>query len=403
MKTILKSTLAGAVALALSACGSMQAAPSKPADLYRHGMQRQFKQDTQYNLSGKATFALYETEQSRQMRHEKIESNVKWEADWAATHDKKPLSAAEQNEIRQKSQKERARSDKIAYTLFNAVSVHYTGAVDLPRGKIEFVPELHYETRNALGSLKIPMQLDIKAQAAYADLGAFEPSLPLADSALSADKPIVRFRLPKQWQNKIPFADVWHALPKAVDESTKALGDDAFTALPLNDTARKIGARHRIALHSNSKQSVESTKVLFQSLQQQLREQGKPSNPSISQADYDKFIASLDAISSAIQGMTTAIADKQPPVEYEFYYDGKGRLLAYSATMQLENLGGLRGHGLRIKMEAYNHYTRTPQFTLQANDANTVDFEQAFPQLAKEWNALPALNAGDKGDGNGKK
>ena len=403
MKIILKSALAGAVALALSACGSMQAAPSKPADLYRHGMQRQFKQDTQYNLSGKATFALYETELSRQMRHETIESNVKWEADWAATHDKKPLSAAEQNEIRQKSQKERTRSDKIAYTLFNAVSVHYTGAVDLPRGKIEFVPELHYETRNALGSLKIPMQLDIKAQAAYADLGAFEPSLPLADSALSADKPIVRFRLPKQWQNKIPFADVWHALPKAVDESTKALGDDAFTALPLNDTARKIGARHRIALHSNSKQSVESTKVLFQSLQQQLREQGKPSNPSISQADYDKFIASLDAISSAIQGMTTVVADKQPPVEYEFYYDGKGRLLAYFATMRMENLGGLMGHGLRIKMEAYNHYTRTPQFTLQATDANTVDFEQAFPQLAKEWNALPALNAGDKGDGNGKK
>ena len=402
MKTILKSTLAGAVALALSACGSMQAAPSKPADLYRHGMQRQFKQDTQYNLSGKATFALYETEQSRQKRHERIERDVKWKAEWAQL-DKKPLSAAEQNEIRQESQKERARSDKIAYTLFNAVSVHYTGAVDLPRGKIEFVPELHYETRNALGSLKIPMQLDIKAQAAYADLGAFEPSLPLADSALSADKPIVRFRLPKQWQNKIPFADVWHALPKAVDESTKALGDDAFTALPLNDTARKIGARHRIALHSNSKQSVESTKVLFQSLQQQLREQGKPSNPSISQADYANFIASLDAISSTIQGMTTVVADQQPPVEYEFYYDGKGRLLAYSATMQLETLGGLRGHGLRIKMEAYNHYTRTPQFTLQANDANTVDFEQAFPQLAKEWNALPALNADGKGDSSGKK
>lgn len=402
MKTILKSTLAGAVALALSACGSLQTAPQKPADLYRHGMQRQFKQDTQYNLSGKATFALYETEQSRQKRHERIERDVKWNAEWAQL-DKKPLSAAEQNEIRQKSQKDQARNDKIAYTLFNAVSVHYTGAVDLPRGKIELVPELHYETRNALGSLKVPMQLDIKAQTAYVDLGAFEPSLPLADSALSADKPIVRFRLPKQWQNKIPFADVWRALPKAYDESIKALGDDAFTALPLNDTARKIGARHRIALHSNSKQSVESTKVLFQSLQQQLREQGKPSNPSISQTDYDRFVANLDAISSAIQGMTTAIADKQPPVEYEFYYDGKGRLLAYFATMQLEDLVGLMRYGLRIKMEAYNHYTRTPQFTLQATDVNTVDFEQAFPQLAKEWNALPALNADGKGDSSGKK
>ena len=275
--------------------------------------------------------------------------------------------------------------------------------MDLPRGKIELVPELHYETRNALGSLKVPMQLDIKAQAAYVDLGAFEPGLPAAESALSADKPIVRFRLPKQWQNKIPFADVWRALPKAVDESTKALGDDAFTTLPLNDTARKIGARHRIALRSNSKQSMESTKALFQSLQQQLREQGKPGNANISQADYDRFVASLEAISSAVQGMTTAIADKQPPVEYEFYYDGKGRLLAYFATMRMENLGGLMGHGLRIKMEAYNHYTRTPQFTLQATDANTVDFEQAFPQLAKEWNALPALNADGKGDSSGKK
>ena len=402
MKTILKSTLAGAVALALSACGSMQAAPSKPADLYRHGMQRQFKQDTQYNLSGKATFALYETEQSRQMRHERIEDDVKWKAE-QALRDKKPLSAAEQNKIRQEFQEKQARRDKTTQTLFNALSVHYTGAVDLPRGKIEFVPELHYETRNALGSLKIPMQLDIKAQAAYADLGAFEPSLPLADSALSADKPIVRFRLPKQWQNKIPFADVWRALPKAYDESIKALGDDAFTALPLNDTARKIGARHRIALRSNSKQSMESTKALFQSLQQQLREQGKPGNANISQADYDRFVASLEAISSAVQGMTTAIADKQPPVEYEFYYDGKGRLLAYFATMRMENLGGLMGHGLRIKMEAYNHYTRTPQFTLQTSDANTVDFEQAFPQLAKEWNALPALNADGKGDSSGKK
>ena len=402
MKTILKSTLAGAVALALSACGSMQAAPQKPADLYRYGMQRQFKQDTQYNLSGKATFALYETEQSRQMRHERIEDDVKWKAEWAQ-RDKKPLSAAEQNKIRQEFQEKQARRDKTTQTLFNALSVHYTGAMDLPRGKIEWVPELHYETRNALGSLKIPMQLDIKAQAAYADLGAFEPSLPLADSALSADKPIVRFRLPKQWQNKIPFADVWHALPKAVDESAKALGDDAFTALPLNDTARKIGARHRIALRSNSKQSMESTKALFQSLQQQLREQGKPGNANISQADYDRFVASLEAISSAVQGMTTAIADTQPPVEYEFYYDGKGRLLAYFATMRMENLGGLMGHGLRIKMEAYNHYTRTPQFTLQATDANTVDFEQAFPQLAKEWNALPALNADGKGDSSGKK
>ena len=402
MKTILKSTLAGAVALALSACGSMQAAPSKPADLYRHGMQRQFKQDTQYNLSGKATFALYETEQSRQMRHERIEDDVKWKAE-QALRDKKPLSAAEQNKIRQEFQEKQARRDKTTQTLFNALSVHYTGAVDLPRGKIEFVPELHYETRNALGSLKVPMQLDIKAQAAYVDLGAFEPGLPAAESALSADKPIVRFRLPKQWQNKIPFADVWRALPKAYDESIKALGDDAFTALPLNATARKIGARHRIALRSNSKQSMESTKALFQSLQQQLREQGKPGNANISQADYDRFVAGLEAISSAVQGMTTAIADKQPPVEYEFYYDGKGRLLAYFATMQMENLGGLMEHGLRIKMEAYNHYTRTPQFTLQATDVNTVDFEQAFPQLAKEWNALPALNADGKGDSSGKK
>ena len=402
MKTILKSTLAGAVALALSACGSMQAAPSKPADLYRHGMQRQFKQDTQYNLSGKATFALYETEQSRQMRHERIEDDVKWKAE-QALRDKKPLSAAEQNKIRQEFQEKQARRDKTTQTLFNALSVHYTGAMDLPRGKIELVPELHYETRNALGSLKVPMQLDIKAQTAYVDLGAVEPSLPLADSALSADKPIVRFRLPKQWQNKIPFADVWRALPKAYDESIKALGDDAFTALPLNDTARKIGARHRIALRSNSKQSMESTKALFQSLQQQLREQGKPGNANISQADYDRFVANLNAISSAVQGMTTAIADKQPPVEYEFYYDGKGRLLAYFATMRMENLGGLMGHGLRIKMEAYNHYTRTPQFTLQATDVNTVDFEQAFPSLAKEWNALPALNADGKGDSSGKK
>jgi len=402
MKIILKSALAGAVALALSACGSMQTAPQKPADLYRHGMQRQFKQDTQYNLSGKATFALYETEQSRQKRHERIERDVKWKAEWAQL-DKKPLSATEQNEIRQKSQKDQARNDKIAYTLFNAVSVHYTGAVDLPRGKIEFVPELHYETRNALGSLKVPMQLDIKAQTAYADLGAFEPGLPAAESELSADKPIVRFRLPQPWQNKIPFADVWRALPKAYAESIKALGDDAFTALPLNDTARKIGARHRIALHSNSKQSIASTQALFQSLQQQLREQGKPSNANISQADYDRFVASLDAISSAVQDMTSAIADKQPPVEYEFYYDGKGRLLAYFATMQLENLDGLMRHGLRIKIEAYNHYTRTPQFTLQATDVNTVDFEQAFPQLAKEWNALPALNADGKGDSSGKK
>ena len=111
MKTILKSTLAGAVALALSACGSMQAAPSKPADLYRHGMQRQFKQDTQYNLSGKATFALYETEQSRQMRHERIEDDVKWKAEWAQ-RDKKPLSAAEQNKIRQEFQEKQARRDK---------------------------------------------------------------------------------------------------------------------------------------------------------------------------------------------------------------------------------------------------------------------------------------------------
>lgn len=130
MKTILKSTLAGAVALALSACGSMQAAPQKPADFYRHGMQRQFKQDTQYNLSGKATFALYETEQSRRTRHERIEDDVKWKAEWAQ-RDKKPLSAAEQNKIRQEFQEKQARRDKTTQTLFNALSVHYTGAMDL--------------------------------------------------------------------------------------------------------------------------------------------------------------------------------------------------------------------------------------------------------------------------------
>ncbi len=267
----------------------------KPDELVRQAIQRNITRDNQYNLSGQLKFKLVEkknTTVSETQKDSTLSINDTKTLSLAsdviskntANVSKNISSKPSQHGNEQSSFEEVNERNELAKRVFldyydiyiKRTAIPFTGAVDLPRGKIEWIPEIYYEGLNKYSSIKIPSQLDFKNKVLTVDMSAFQPRLHVASLGRDReieyeDKSYFVWNIPKEFHEKLPFNQLIRFLPKAIDDGLASLDKENFVFLDMDDRGRKLGAKYLVRLTTNEMQSKQVFKTVLDSIIVQLQ------------------------------------------------------------------------------------------------------------------------------------
>lgn len=368
MNTLKKTFTVGVATLLLGACAAPIANKS-PDELYRYAMKRQLTHDNQYNFVGS--------------------TKIEWQ-----------------------DNDEQATGTKMWVQHFvKYVSSPVAGAIDLPRGRLELIPELRYETRQSAAFVRMPMLLDVSQKSIVVDPAAFSDFLdhferkkveringqsegkePIKPRLINGK--LVRFTLPKAL-NHFPFKEMFMTLPDAIEKGYMALDKNAFQRLELDDLARQLGAKHRIHLRTNVKQSEQMTRAMLTAWRDALQNQAQQDE------GVKKVVALLNDVLEPPAESKRAIKETDADLEKkqiledmhwdsEIYLDGRGRLLAmniiYTFPKVLMDLidESNKTPAIQIKSHMRFKYNKNPVFTLQSTPENTVDLIELAPELVEQ-------------------
>ena len=426
MKTSIRLLAVATSALVLGACSSIG---NKSADeMVRYAVQHNLTRDNQYNFEGKmfvqevempepqadlvavaaadeaeyaAEAAVYTAEAAGEAAAAAAEA-AKYSDDDVIAAAAVAAEAAEDPELIEAEawaspltlETEAEHAQWMRHWM-RSISVPYTGAVDLPAGKIEMIPELRYDTRNAMASMKFPVQININDLSLLADPAAVAPFVDMFASGSSmqplGDK-LVRVGLPEEWRKHIPMQSILAAIPKAIDDGYAALDKQAYQKLDMDEDGRKVGARYRVGLNTTLQQSNQLTAAMMESLRSQLAETAK-NNPQagISAEDYEYTIEAIAWFAKLYANPGSLGGDTEMEqilgamkTHTDFYLDGRGRIVAMRQNMTFPPLlSVLMGSEKNYQVISWwrLNYTGKPTFTLQSTPQNTQDLTQIFPYL----------------------
>ena len=419
MKTSIRLLAVATSALVLGACSSIG---NKSADeMVRYAVQHNLTRDNQYNFEGKMFVQEVEMPEPQAdlvavAAADEAEDTAEAAGAAAAaaaeaakyTDDDVIAAAAAAAEAAEDPELVEAEAWASPLTLeteaehaqwmrhwMRSISVPYTGAVDLPAGKIEMIPELRYDTRNAMASMKFPVQININDLSLLADPAAVAPFVDMFASGSSmqplGDK-LVRVGLPEEWRKHIPMQSILAAIPKAIDDGYAALDKQAYQKLDMDEDGRKVGARYRVGLNTTLQQSNQLTAAMMESLRSQLAETAK-NNPQagISAEDYEYTIEAIAWFAKLYANPGSLGGDTEMEqilgamkTHTDFYLDGRGRIVAMRQNMTFPPLlSVLMGSEKNYQVISWwrLNYTGKPTFTLQSTPQNTQDLTQIFPYL----------------------
>lgn len=423
-----KTTLLLAAAGLLSACSSI--ANKSPDEMVRYGVQRNLVHDNQYNFSGQyrlkiipaqsAQTRAQETRQAALQTQQAVDSaeqaaaavptlkhmgrkyplRAKVKRQKTAVFDRK-LDQAEKDNVQYERTALHYYVQNIQQLLTTHLTAPYSGAVDLRRGRVELVPQVRYQTRNALAQMQVPVQASIPDMAVVVDPGAVAPwwdayAKVTNPSAVIGDK-YLAIQVPRQDYQNLPLKQLARAVPKAVDDGYAAIDKSAFTQLPMDEDGRKAGAHYHVRLSVTPQQSDQITLVMLNSLSQQLQRDEAASREKAQgkTADYASMQNLLQKIGQFLQtdnSDNSAVVQKlrQQPVVTDFYLDRRGRIMAIRQTVNLTPLARFVGSHNQVYATSWTQldYTSNPKFVLKPNAANTLDLTQK---------ALALRNAAENG------
>ncbi len=371
----------------------------QPDKLVRQAIQQNITQYNQYNLSGQIKFSLEENKNSS--AKEKQQDNI------SSVHDLETLTFVLKNKNTASDQKnissepslhddesmfeetefedlifeklmveEKAEEEdiqnRIRYDYFDINAkrtiIPFTGAVDLPKGKIEWIPEIYYKGPNIYSSTKFPTQIDFKDNVLTVDISAAQPDLnwfalvkaEMVDKSAGkpdfnnfallynkfkfGDKPYIAWNIDENFFEKLPFKQLIRWLPKAIDDGLARLDKANYVFLDMDDKGRQLGAKYLVRLTTDDKQNNLVFKTLLDSINTQLKQQGWleiNTNNALSEKphkinfnDLRKMIASATVASSIIETANEdleydkTINDQSYNMIIDFYIDKNGRLMA---------------------------------------------------------------------------
>lgn len=400
-----------ACTLALAACGIS----GSPDSLIRTSAQRQFKQDSRYNFDSKITAELIASPASAA----EPQSSNKESENLDEYCDKNDNECKEYYAEWQKYDKRRdASKAHLLQHHLNSFSMRMTGAIDLPAARIEAIPQLRYETPNALAYIQMPMQIDLKNGTFLTDPSAISPyidafNLRANDQPKLLNDKIVRVQIsPKTWahiKTRFPLKSLAIAAPKAIDEALASIDKQAFKRLEMDEKGKAIGAVHRIGLTLDYETETKLTRTFFVALRRELAQLAKTQpQAGLTEKDYDLTLKLLDTYLKQADLINPETANSTDASELgnfikatmagylnsgEWYLDRKGRLLAQMIQVRLPKLvDAYLSHNLDNKTIRLNTWYQLdysqPRFMLDANSPRTVDLSEYLPQLREHLDEL---------------
>lgn len=429
--------------ISLSACSSI--ANKSPDEMVRYAMQHNLTRDNQYTFEGNITFAqenkiatdehsnmpIIDTgDEAAKVTHDESAVDMSTDADGGGhDHDHTHQHEADKSDgIEQflDQQHEPSAYSTWMQHWFKSVSLPYSGAVDIPKGKFEIIPEFRYQNRNALLSISFPMQADFKNMSLLVDPAAISPFIDMA--GLKNDiKPLgdqyVRISLPEHLRQQIPLDTLARALPKAMDDSYAAIDKQAFSRLPMDEIGHQASAHYRIGLDIDLKQNQQMVAAVIQSLVDQLNaEADTHPEGSDKQTQIQRISGTLEILAmmynkpmalsqdnefnseynEAIDELNHIMADMRTHTDY--YLDRRGRLVALRQQMALpkvisQTLGGSDAVTTNAVYWMQLHYTKNPNFILKSTPANTIELTELIPSLGEKMNQIlgePMSTTSDK-------
>ena len=343
----------------------------KPDELVREAIRQNITRDNQYNLSGQLKFKLEEkknTTVSEKQKDNTLSINDTKTLPLASDVSSKNTANASKNISSKPSQHENEQSsfeevnerDELAKKVFfnyydiyiKRTAIPFTGAVDLPKGKIEWIPEIYYEGPNKYSSIKIPSQLDFKNKVLTVDVSAFQPRLHVASLGRDReieyeDKSYFVWNIPKEFHEKLPFNQLIRFLPKAIDDGLASLDKANFVFLDMDDRGRKLGAKYLVRLTTDEKQSKQVFKTVLDSIIVQLQQDwlAKSNKNNLSEKSQEinyevlrEMILSATEDHSEDSDLVNKITNLHYNMTMDFYIDKKNRLMAINFVKENDRL-----------------------------------------------------------------
>ena len=356
----------------------------QPDKLVRQAIQQNITQYNQYNLSGEIKFRLEENKNTS--AKEKQQDNIPSVDDLetlsfvkksknTASDQKYISSEPSQHDDESMVEEGAERKDienRIMHDYFDINAkrtiIPFTGSVDLPKGKIEWIPEIYYKGPNIYSSTKFPTQIDFKDNVLTVDISAAQPDLnwfalvkaEMVDKSVGkpdfnnfallynkfkfGEKPYIAWNINENFFEKLPFKQLIRWLPKAVDNGLARLDKANYVFLDMDDKGRQLGAKYLVRLTIDDKQNKLVFKTLLDSINVQLKQQGwleintnnalPEKTNEINVNDLRKLIASATVAFSNIETADEdseydkKITDLSYNMIIDFYIDKNGRLMA---------------------------------------------------------------------------
>lgn len=285
---------------ALAACGLILGGCANldnktPLEMMRHANKNFWEQDNRFNFDGEIRGRIVSTApvSAEQTALNQKELNAVYQTCLDGDHKPETCQSL-------KSDLDKSIPDWADY-LSRHSTLAFSGAVDLPAGKLELVPQYRYENRTSILAAKVPMLLSLKETALYLDGSAAAPFAswfgPSVVKSADLDSKLIRFKLDKELTDTIPIHSLAAALPKAIDETYAQMDPGIFSREPMDAEGRKLGAQYRIRMDLKNGTSSRFTRLLIKNLSQELQAlKSKNLDPNISSKTYDAFALILDML-----------------------------------------------------------------------------------------------------------
>lgn len=290
--------------LGLGACSSVGHLP--PDQMVRQSLQSSMARDSQYQFEGRVYFEPSPTDASAPQN--------------AAPEKPSPAAAAEDHgheheaghDHQAKNDPERGVGPWLNHWVGHS-SLNYQGAVDVPAGKMEIVPELRYQTRASVMAMSLPMQLDVKQGMLIADTAGVSPWVNLWGSAVAdSNKTLIPEDklLVVRWGEQTPRQKLVQELltdvPAVLDHAYAQLDKNLFQTLAMDETGRQLGARHRVSMKLNYAQNEALAKAMLEHWRQRLTSR-KAQQPELAE-DYDLVLGGMQLMAT-LYGMGPYLTD----------------------------------------------------------------------------------------------
>lgn len=386
-KIILMLAVAGMV----SACSDKN--EKSPDKMVRTGIQRIMTEDNQFNFSGS-----YQTEFIIQNNENKSPSEIteptiasEVSASEASVSEEYDDDTSELTEYHRKEMDLYNKSlGKILGQLSKSFSVPFTGAVDMKKGVMEFIPEVRYEDKNVLISFKFPTYLDFNNLSLYLDGSAITHlSDAMPNNKMVIGDKYIQFAVPQDKAQHLPVADLLKNLPKSIDDGYASINPSAFKKVNVDEFGKTLEAKYQVNLNTDYASSLKYDTVILQSLSKALKETAAKAdqNNKYKPEDYAMLENIIDGVASIYSDSNNILADTRMGAYMKqlknqsnlmvsnFYFDSKGRIIGirFKTDLPMAITGREEPKGtIRIDYKLRMDYTGSPKFTMKPTPQNSI-------------------------------